>query len=195
MDEPPTELSSLLERSRKGDEAAARELVEHLFPMVMKIIQGRLPRRESAEDLAQEVFLKMFSRLDQYRGTVPVSHWVSRIAVNHCLNALRAERKRPEWRWSDLSEDHQAVLRDLATADGDPHPSQALSARELVEKLLASLSADDALLLRLLELEDRSVDEISRMTGWSSTRIRVRAFRARRRLNRRFAHLREEDSA
>src|SRR2546426_4844765 len=85
-----------LRRVREGDEAACRDLVEHLYPAVIRIVRAHLPRRESEEDLAQEIFLKMFARLDQYRGNVPLQHWLSRIAVTTCYDKLRAQQRRPE---------------------------------------------------------------------------------------------------
>ena len=57
-----------LERVRRRDQAAARELVEHLYPLVIRIVRSHLPRRVAEEDLAQEIFLKMFTRLEQYKG-------------------------------------------------------------------------------------------------------------------------------
>lgn len=189
MGDPPFDWTQCLDLVRDHDEAAARRLVEELFPMVMKIIQSRAPRREAPEDLCQEIFLKMFSRLDQYRGAVPFHHWVSRIAVNHCLNSLRAERKRPEWRWADLSEEQQEVLDAVVSGPDEIDPSRGLAARETVEMLLSALDPKDALVLRLMELEDKSVEEIRALTGWTSTKIRVRAFRARRRLRRQFSKL------
>jgi RNA polymerase sigma-70 factor (ECF subfamily) len=168
--------------------------VEHLYPQVMRIISAKLPRRAAEEDLAQEIFLKMFTRLDQYRGEVPFEHWVSRIAVNHCLNAVRAQNSRPEWRWADLSTEQAEALDAVLTSPSEaPHPAHALGARELVEKLLASLDPPDRWLIRMLELEEKSIDEVRMLTGWSSTRIRVRAFRARRKLNKIFANLRKNN--
>jgi len=193
MDEASLDLPECLRRVREQDPDAARQLVEHLYPQVMRIIATRLPRRESQEDLAQDIFLKMFTKLEQYKGDVPFEHWVSRIAVNHCLNALRAQNSRPEWRWADLSAEQAEALEAVMTSASDtPHPAQALGARELLEKLLATLSPSDAWLIRLLELEGLSIEQVRQRTGWSSTSIRVRAFRARRKLNRSFEHLRKQ---
>ncbi len=187
------DVADCLARARKQDQDAARSLVDHLYPTVIRIVRGYLPRRAAEEDLAQEIFVKMFEKLDQFQGEVPLKHWVSRIAVNHCLNAIRAQKARPEWRMADLSEEQAAAL-EAATAGAvqDPHPAHLLGARELVEMLLETLSPRDRLLIRMLEMEDRSVDEVRRVTGWSATYIRVRAFRARRRLNRQFADLQKE---
>ena len=86
------------------DQASARCLIATLYPLIIAIVRRRLPRRMSEEDLAQEVFVRFFERLDEYDGRVPLSHWVARIAVNRCIDLLRAEKRRPELRWADLSE-------------------------------------------------------------------------------------------
>src|SRR5262245_39767541 len=135
----------------------------------------------------------MFDKLDQFRGQVPLEHWVSRIAVNHCLNAIRTQKSRPEWRMADLSEE-QATALDAATTGTvhDPHPAHLIGARELVEMLLQALDPKDRLLIRMLEIDELSIEEVRQQTGWSPTYIRVRAFRARQRLNKRFRNLRKE---
>jgi RNA polymerase sigma-70 factor (ECF subfamily) len=187
------DVADCLARVRNQDQDAARSLVKYLYPRVIQIVRGNLPRRAAEEDLAQEIFAKMFSKLQQFEAEVPLEHWVSRIAVNHCLNAIRAQKSRPEWRMADLSEEQAAALDAVTTTVGqDPDPAHLIGARELVERLFEALSPEDRLLMRMLEMEERSVEEVRQVTGWSATYIRVRAFRARRRLNRQFGKLRKE---
>ena len=179
----PDKVAVWLERIRSDRDEDARSLVEHLYPLVIKIVRAHRPRRIAEEDLAQDVFMKLFGKLDQFRGSVPFEHWVSRVAVNTCRDQLRAQRVRPELRWADLSEAEAAVLdnRDHSI-DSTPHPAHILGARELVDKLLARLSPEDRFILQMLDMEERSVDEIRSMTGWTASLIKVRAFRARRNL-------------
>jgi RNA polymerase sigma-70 factor (ECF subfamily) len=184
------DLSACLNRVRLNDQAAARSLVERLYPLVIHVVRGNLPRLESEEDMAQEVFMKMFAKLDQYEGVVPFEHWVARIAVNACLNRIRAQTSRPELRWADLNESQIGALEN--TSAGDAHPVDSLVARDLVDLLLEPLSPDDQIIVRMMELEDRSIEEIRQLTGWSATYIRVRAFRARRKLNKKFSKLWKE---
>src|SRR6478672_9150311 len=99
------DLSSLVESARRHDETAARQLMESLSGRVLKIVRGHLPGRMSEEDLLQMIFIKVFNHIHQFEGRVPFEHWVSRIAVNTCLSALKAEKSRPEFRWADLSEE------------------------------------------------------------------------------------------
>jgi len=175
-----------LTRVRQGDQDAARALVDGLYPLVIRIVRRHLPWRSAEEDLAQEIFLKLFSKLDQYqeRSGVPFEHWVSRLAVRTCLDALRAEGRRPEWRLADLSEEQRAwyefMVRDQSALP-DAAPGSAL---ELLDKMLAQLSPEDQLVIRLLDLEEKAVKEVAQLTGWNITLVKVRAFRARRKLRK-----------
>ena len=180
---------SLLKRVRENDEMAARELVEHLYPLVIKIVRSHLPWRMSEEDLAQDIYLKIFANMEQFRGEVPFEHWVSRVAVTTCLDRLRAQKRRPELRWADLSEAEEDALHAAASADTDGQPTDALASRELAEKLLQSLGPEDRLVLTLLDMEQRSVAEIQQITGWNQSAIKVRAFRARRKLRKQLEQL------
>lgn len=189
MDPQPIEPDVLLARVREGDEEAARDLVTRLHPLVMKIVRSNLPRRAAEEDLAQEVLARVFERLERYeaRAAVPFEHWVARLAVRTCLDAGRAERRRPELRWADLSEGEAAWLETLADerSEGGPEAGASVaSARELVDRLLDGLSAEDRMVIRLVDLEEKSAAEVSAWTGWTRVGVRVRLFRARQRLRR-----------
>jgi RNA polymerase sigma-70 factor (ECF subfamily) len=187
------DLAGCLQRVRQRDQSAARELVDELYPLVIRIVRAHLPRHVAEEDLSQEIFMKMFTRLEQYQGAVPFSHWVSRIAVTTCIDHLRAQKRRPEFRWADLSEDEADVLDAVLTNESDQAPDDALAARELVNKLLGQLNPADHLVLQLLDLEQKTVAEIRALTGWNSSLIKVRAFRARRKLQKLFQELQRKE--
>ena len=178
-----------LQRVRENDPEASHTLVRELFPQVMKIVRGHLPRRMDAEDLAQMVFVKIFQKIDQYHGDAPFPHWVSRIAVNTCLNELRAEKARPELRWADLGEEQAEALQRVLDRDTGPGIEHDVATRDLADRLLETLPARDRLILTLLDLEERSVAEVSAMTGSPEAVVKVRAFRARRRLRRELERL------
>jgi RNA polymerase sigma-70 factor (ECF subfamily) len=186
------DVAACVERVRQRDEDAARLLLGHLYPLVLKLVRAHLPRRTSEEDMAQIVFMKVFANLDRYSGAVPLEHWVSRITVNACINQLESERVRPELRWADLSEEQCNVLEALAGSTDELHPDQSLAAREIVEKLLAVLEPRDRMLLTLLHLEGRSPREVQRITGWNGVLVRGRAFRARQKLKKHFKNLMKE---
>ncbi len=192
-DDPPFDLVGCLARVRQRDQVAARELVEHLHPLVIRIVRAHLPRRVAEEDLAQDIFLKMFTRLEQYQGTVPFPHWVSRIAVTTCIDQLRAQKRRPEFRMADLSETEAEVLGNVMTSENDVAANDAMAAHELVHKLLLELKPDDQLVIRLLDLEQKTIAEISALTGWNQSLVKVRAFRARRKLQKLFQELQRKE--
>ena len=192
MPEPSFDVAACVERVRRRDEDAARALFGHLYPLVARLVRSHLPRRTSQEDLVQTVFMKMFASLDRFSGTVPLEHWVSRIAINTCLNQLAAEKARPELRWADLSEEQTQTLEAVTAGPEELDPLQNLAAREIVEKLLAQLAPTDRLVLTLLHLEGRSVEEVRELTGWNAPVIKVRAFRARRKLRKHFETLMAE---
>lgn len=193
MEVPELDVEACVARVRGGDEDAARCLMEHLYPLVTKIVRAHLPRRTAEEDLVQAVFAKVFTRLDQFRGEVPLTHWVSRVAVNTCFNELNRERVRPELRHADLSETESEIIQNLAADTSDLPAEKALEAREIVEKLLADLSPADRLVITLLHLEGKSVEDIRQITGWSTPLVKVRAFRARQKMKQRLKALLREN--
>src|SRR5207237_7467346 len=96
---------ALVEAALRNDDEAARELVRRLYPLVLKLVRSHRPRRTAEEDLCQMIFIKIFQKLSQFSGKVPLEHWVSRVAINTCINQIQAEKVRPEFRHADLSED------------------------------------------------------------------------------------------
>ena len=137
--------------------------------------------------------MKMFTRLEQYQGAVPFPHWVSRIAVTSCIDHLRAQKRRPEFRWADLPENQAEVLDAVMTNENDVAANDALAAHELVHQLLEALKPDDQLVIRLLDLEQKTIAEIADLTGWNQSLIKVRAFRARRKLQKLFVELKKKE--
>lgn len=129
----------------------------------------------------QEVFIKLFQKLDSYqaRAGIPFEHWVSRLTVRTCLDALRAERSRPEWRMADLSENETEWMDFLLNRQAEPPVRGGSDAKEIVTRLLSLLSPSDRLVLTLLDLEQRSTSEIAEMTGWTRAMVKMRAMRAR----------------
>jgi RNA polymerase sigma-70 factor (ECF subfamily) len=167
-------------------------MMAHLHPTVAKIVRANLPRRTSEEDMMQMVFIKVFTRLSQFSGKVPLHHWVSRVAVNECLAQIAKERVRPEVRWADLSEQHEEVLTALLHSEADLPPGSEMASREIVDKLLEGLSPTDRLVVTLLHIEERTLQEVHEITGWNIPVIKVRAFRARLKLKKRFEHITKE---
>ena len=110
------DITNCLKRVQGQDEEAARQLVAHVHPLLIRIVRSHRPVRMAEEDLLQEILVKMFQKLEQYevREGAPFEHWLSRVAVRTCLDALRAEKRRPETRWEDLSEGELRWLEFMA---------------------------------------------------------------------------------
>jgi len=128
------------------------------------------------------IFIKIFQKLPQFSGKVPLEHWVSRVAVNTCLSQIESEKVRPELRHADLSEEEQAVLENLPVSSEELAPDRQLASRQLVEHLLQMLKPVERVVIDLLYLQGRSVEEIHNITGMSVAAIKVRAFRARQKM-------------
>jgi RNA polymerase sigma-70 factor (ECF subfamily) len=180
---------ALVQAALRHDDEAARELVRQLYPLVAKVVRAHRPRRAAEEDLCQMIFIKVFQKLSQFSGKVPLEHWVSRIAVNTCLNQIESEKVRPELRQADLSEEERAVMENLAATSEELGPDQRFASRQLVEHLLGALKPAERLVIDLLYLQGRSVAEIKAITGWSEALVKVRAFRARQKMKQQFAKI------
>jgi RNA polymerase sigma factor (sigma-70 family) len=191
-DEP--DVAALVAASLQDDDDAARALVRHLYPLVAKLVRAHRPRRAAEEDLCPMIFIKIFQKLSQYSGAVPLEHWVSRIAINTCLNQIAAEKRRPELRRADLSEEQEAVIDNLAATTGELAADQKLAARDLVSHMLAALKPAERLIIELQYLQEKSVDEIRAITGWNAALVRVRAFRARQKLKQLLSRLSEKEA-
>src|SRR5207244_10932654 len=171
--------AELVQAALQHDDEAAREVVRLLYPLLAKMVRSHRPRRTAEEDLCQMIFIKSFQKLSQFSGKVPLEHWVSRIAVNTCLNQIESEKVRPELRHADLREEEQTVVENLAVSSEELAPDRQLASRQLVEHLLQMLKPVERLVIDLLYLQGRSVEEIHKITGMSVAVIKVRAFRAR----------------
>lgn len=182
-------LRELVARTLRQDEEAARELVRTLYPLVARLVRAHRPARSAEEDLCQMIFIKVMRKLSQFSGKVPLEHWVSRIAINTCINQIKAEKARPELREADLSEEQAALVRNMAATEEELAPGQQIASRELVEQLMKVLKPAERLVIDLLYLQQRSIAEIQKIAGWSGALVKVRAFRARQKMKKRMAIL------
>jgi RNA polymerase sigma-70 factor (ECF subfamily) len=180
-----SDVSACLTQVRQGDEAASRALIRYMHPLVYKLVRSNISVRGDEEDLVQTIVVKAFKGLHQFSGQVPFKHWVSRIAVNTCLNSLRYEKRRPEIRLADLSENEAAIVEKLAATDGSLDQGMGLGARDLVQTLVSCLHPKERILVRLVYLEGLTLVEASQSTGWSLGSITMRMSRARAKMRKR----------
>ena len=175
--------SELIERVLRGETSSFEGLVQKYQSRIFATVR-RYSRRESdVEDIVQEIFLKAYRKLPTFRGEAPFEHWLMRTAVRTCYDYLRMQRRNREQDLSDICEEEHEFLEKVAV-EVPMDPQRAEAARELVEKLMRQLSPAARLVITLLEIEDRSVKEISVLTGWSVPLVKVRAFRARAELKK-----------
>ena len=182
MEHEPAIPDDLIEAARRGDERAWRRLVELLYPRVAGIIRNHLRRHADHEDVAQEVFLKIFLNLGRFRGEQPLEHWVARIALNACHDWLRRGKNRPAVTWTDLDPAQAAVLERTLAGETRAPESHPRLVHELVDQLIATLNPREQIVIRLLDLEQRPVHDICQLTGWGASKVKVTAMRARRKL-------------
>jgi RNA polymerase sigma-70 factor (ECF subfamily) len=162
----------------KGDAASFEPLVQKYSPRVFATARRYARRESEVEDIAQEVWLKAFSKLSSFRGEAPFEHWLMRMTVRTCYDFLRGHQRNRESAFSELSEPETDWLERFV-ADPGTAAEDADAAKLLVARVLEKLSPPARLVITLLEIEDRSVKEIAELTGWSVALVKVRAFRAR----------------
>lgn len=179
--------AELVSDVRAGDESAFEELFRRHRRRVALIASRFFRRREQIEEVVQESFAKAFFALGEFsnRQAESFGAWLARIAFNVCYDELRRLKRRPESSLSELAEDEAAWLRARMRSPSDARgvESQAAS-RELAAKLLARLSPEDRLVLVMLDVEGLSTAEIAEIMGWSISKVKVRAHRARAHLRR-----------
>lgn len=171
--------------AREGDESAFEEIMRRHSPRVFRFASKFFRQRSLVEEAAQEVFLKAFTELGSYEGRGTMEGWLTRITTNTCLNLLRSSKRRPELTVSDLTDDETTWLdHNLAGAAMEGHQSseRSLVAADLAGRVLQTLAPDDQLVLTLIDGEENSVKDVVKMTGWSESKVKVQAFRARRRM-------------
>lgn len=171
--------------ARGGDDSAFAEIVRRYGPRVFRVVSRFFRQRAQVEEAAQEVFLKAFTQLEQFEARGSLEGWLARIATNTCLNLIRGARRRPELTVSDLSEDESAWLDERqagAAAERHRASERSIVAADLAGRVLETLPPDDRLVLTLVDGEELSVREVAELTGWSESNVKVKAFRARRRM-------------
>src|SRR5580700_5507318 len=183
VDHKNSEEAALVRRVQARDELAFREIVERYQAKVFSIIFGILRNHNDAEDIAQQVFSKIYFSIKNFDFRSSLLTWIYKITVNECYDYLRKKRVRKLVYESDFSEEDAQRMQNTDTAiDQRPAVDTQLAQRDLVVKLLGKLSPEDRSLLLLKEVEGHSVEELAQMTGMNENTIKVKLFRARQKL-------------
>ncbi len=185
----------IVERAQAGDAAAFNEIVQAYRRRIFGTVSRLIGRPEDVEDVAQEVFIRLYYSLDQLRSPEVFEPWLYRLTVNAALDYLRKRRKRKmESRVADLSE-QQVMMADAAAGSKvQIDEKEKARIRELVDSLLSGVSEEDRLLLTLKEVEGLSLKELEKIYRVNENALKVRLFRARQRVLRAYAARREGDA-
>jgi len=184
----PLEQASDLELAKlaqETDETAFAEIVRRYSPRVFQIASRFFRDRTQVEDASQEIFLRAYTHLADYEGRGSLEGWLTRIATTTCLNLLRNSQRRPESELAEMPEAEAEWLdRHLAGVSAERHRSaeKSLEAADLADRVLGTLSPDDRLVLMLVDADEMPIKDVASATGWSESKVKVQAFRARRRM-------------
>jgi RNA polymerase sigma-70 factor (ECF subfamily) len=174
----------LVRLARIGDESAFEEIVRRYTPRVFQIASRFFRQRSQVEEGAQEIFLRAYTRLDDYEGRGSFGGWLTRIATTTCINLVRHNKRRPEFTLTDLTTNENEWLEDKLSntaLENQRSIEDHVVAADLADKVFETLPPDDRVVLMLIDANDASVKEVAEITGWSESKVKVQAFRARRR--------------
>jgi len=173
----------LVRRAQAEEKDAFEELIRRHQHRVFAVAGGILRKREDVEDIAQQVFVKAYFSLKRFDQRAAFSTWLYKITVNECWDLLRKKKVRPLVYESDLSEEQaRQVINSAERKNEEPDIRAKLEARQRVERLLDGLEERDRLMLMLKEVEGFSIDEIAEVLDLNANTVKVRLFRARRRV-------------
>jgi RNA polymerase sigma-70 factor (ECF subfamily) len=183
VDYENTPEGALVRRAQNGDELAFRELVEKYQSKVFSIIHGIVRQKNDVEDIAQQVFAKIYFSIKNFDFRSSPITWIYKITVNECFDYLRKKKVRKLVYESDLSEDEVRRVENTEPAtDRAPRTDTTLARRDYVTKLLERVSEEDRTLLMLKEVEGYSVEELAEMLKMNENTVKVKLFRARQKL-------------
>ena len=175
----------LVSLAREGDESAFEEIMRRHSRRVFQVASRFFRQPNLVEEAAQEAFLKIYTQLSSFEGRGSFEGWLTRITTNTCLNMLRSSKRRQEMSVADLTEEETYWLENRradVSARSQGSVEDRVVAADLAERLLEKLSPEDRLVLTMIDGNDMPVKEVAEMTGWSESKVKVQAFRARRRM-------------
>jgi RNA polymerase sigma-70 factor (ECF subfamily) len=175
--------AEVIRRCQGGDEAAFRQIVEQHRSKVFSIIYGIVRNRNDAEDIAQQVFAKIYFSIKGFDFRSSLSTWIYKIAVNECYDYLRKQKVRKLVYESDLGEDDARTMENSEmAAERRPSAAHRTERRDYLMKLLSKVTEEERVLLIQKEVEGRTVQELAEITGLNENTIKVKLFRARQKL-------------
>ena len=181
----------IIERAQQGDEEAFTEIIRAYRKRILGTVYRMISRGDDVEDVGQEVFSRLYDSLQQLRAPQVFEPWLYRLTINACYDYLRRKRREIEVRMADLSEE-QVVAVDAALSGRKAlEEDRKEGARELLEVLLDRVSPEDRMLLVLKEIQGLSLKELSEVYKVNTNALKVRLFRARKRVLRAYDDMME----
>ena len=181
---PEKEDGELVKQVLAGDDSAYAVLVERYRARVFSTATRFARNRSELDDLAQDIFIRIWKGLKTYRADAPFEHWLMTVSVRTCYDFLRKHRKRRE-REVLVDEMPSVSMSGDGMFSGDSSDEKQRRQREaweVVQGLMEKLNEKEQLVITLMELEEKSVKEVASLTGWSESNVKVRAFRARNKM-------------
>ena len=174
-----------------GDAVAFEKLITKYQPRVFATARKYARRESEVEDIVQEIFIKAYKKLNTYRQEAPFEHWIMTISVRTCYDYLRSHQRNKTSNFSDVTQDEFDLL-DVFGENEHPDREKQEAVTKLIHDLMEQLSPAARMVITLLDIEGRSVKEIAKLTGWSLSLIKVRAFRARKEMRKLLQKMNQE---
>ncbi len=176
----------LVEATLGGENQAFAMIIERYQRLVFSIIYHYMGNRDEVEDLAQEVFLKVFRSLGTFDNERSMKSWVSRITANTCLDEMRKAHRRRTSLFSDLALADGERIEHFFTQFNQPHQLTEIEVEELfglLEKVMGHLNKKDKMAFVLRELDGLEYPEIAEVLETTELAARIRVSRAKKRLH------------
>jgi len=181
----------LLAKFKKGDEQAFELLMRKYKMAVFNIIYSIIGDADEADDIAQEVFLKVYTKAGSFKWKSSFPTWLYRITVNRCLDELRKRKDKFISLETEFDQDEELKLKDVL-ASKEEDVTEKLRRKELediIQKAMNSLPQRDRIILTLKEIEGLSYKEISQIMKISHGKVKTWLFRARQKLKGKLSFL------
>lgn len=194
MEEAPIDRSEeqdIIQRVLAGEASAFEKLITKYQPRVFATARKYARRDSEVEDIVQEIFIKAFKKLNTYRSKAPFEHWIMTISVRTCYDYLRSHQRNKISNFSDVTQDDFDLL-DVLGENEHPNRENQDAVRKLIHDLMEQLNPAARMVITLLDIEGRSVKEIAKLTGWSVSLVKVRAFRARQEMRKLLEKMNQE---
>ena len=178
--------SEIVNQVVSGEVNAFEHLLKRYQAHVVRIVKKHIPF-DKVEEVAQDVFVRTYQSLPTFKGDDGFKQWLSTITIRTCYDFWRKHYRYREIPLSSLSEKHQLWLEE-ATANSSSQSfyerDSQKEAREILDWALDRLSPEDRMVLELVYLEGYSIKEAAKLLGWSTVNVKVRSFRARKKLHK-----------